>query len=360
MPGFDDPSAVAQGLGVSVDLLAGGRAVVRLSGELDLATAPLLEDALSMLLSAARVDIVVDAGDVTFCDCAALGVLVRTDRRLRASGGRIRLLRPCRSLRRVLAITALEDVLADTAPPPWAGDFDGRGRALLTGFADMTRALTAQPTLDDALGLLAPLCGRLLDAADDASVTVRRNGRYTTLAATGPLSERLDAVQYRSNAGPCVDAINDRAPAHAGDLEAEVRWGSFPERARENGVRGVLSVPLTFGEEPVFGSLNLYSRHSTFAEPAVLAATAMGACAVTALAAVRERQKIANLEKALQSNRDIGMAIGIIMARRAITPEEAFELLRTVSQHSQRKLADIAGEVVYTGKLYSSKRQQRA
>jgi AmiR/NasT family two-component response regulator len=63
------------------------------------------------------------------------------------------------------------------------------------------------------------------------------------------------------------------------------------------------------------------------------------------------RKQIVNLEIALQTSRHIGVAIGILMARRAVTEEEAFGLLVSVSQRSHRKLRDIAEQVVYTGEL---------
>jgi hypothetical protein len=61
--------------------------------------------------------------------------------------------------------------------------------------------------------------------------------------------------------------------------------------------------------------------------------------------------KIDNYEIALHSSRQIGMAMGIVMASRRCTPEAAFEVLRTCSQQLHRKLRDIADEVVLTGDL---------
>jgi AmiR/NasT family two-component response regulator len=63
------------------------------------------------------------------------------------------------------------------------------------------------------------------------------------------------------------------------------------------------------------------------------------------------RSTILNLEIALQSNRRIGMAIGIVMGQLAVTEEEAFGRLRLVSQTTNRKLREVAEEVIYTGEL---------
>ncbi|WP_205260013.1 ANTAR domain-containing protein [Nakamurella leprariae] len=65
----------------------------------------------------------------------------------------------------------------------------------------------------------------------------------------------------------------------------------------------------------------------------------------------RQRATIDDLGLALQSNRRIGAAIGILMARRDLTSDQAFGLLRTASQHGNRKLRDVADQVVATGRL---------
>ncbi|MCW2495704.1 ANTAR domain-containing protein [Jatrophihabitans sp.] len=67
----------------------------------------------------------------------------------------------------------------------------------------------------------------------------------------------------------------------------------------------------------------------------------------------RQRSEIhaANLEAALASNRQIGTAIGILMAHRRITEDGAFELLREVSQRQHRKLRAVADDVILTGTI---------
>ncbi len=58
-----------------------------------------------------------------------------------------------------------------------------------------------------------------------------------------------------------------------------------------------------------------------------------------------------HLERALQSNRTIGMAMGVLMNQYKITQDEAFDLLRMASQHGHRKLVDVAMDVTETGIL---------
>ncbi|MGY1623324.1 ANTAR domain-containing protein [Geodermatophilus sp. SYSU D00965] len=65
------------------------------------------------------------------------------------------------------------------------------------------------------------------------------------------------------------------------------------------------------------------------------------------LSAVEARAR--HLEVALGSNRRIGMALGILMARHGITEERAFAALQRVSCRRNVKLREVAEEVVHTG-----------
>ncbi|HKA03774.1 MAG TPA: STAS domain-containing protein [Acidimicrobiales bacterium] len=88
-----------------------GTAVVRPTGELDLATAPALRAALEHALRIAERAVLVDLAAVTFLDSTALAVFVETWRK--ASDGTVgfRLSRPAPNVRRVLAMTDLTGLL---------------------------------------------------------------------------------------------------------------------------------------------------------------------------------------------------------------------------------------------------------
>ena len=60
---------------------------------------------------------------------------------------------------------------------------------------------------------------------------------------------------------------------------------------------------------------------------------------------------VGQLRQALQTNRTTGTAVGIVMARYELDSERAFKVLVRTSQQSNRKLHDIAAEVVRTGTL---------
>lgn len=61
--------------------------------------------------------------------------------------------------------------------------------------------------------------------------------------------------------------------------------------------------------------------------------------------------KVTHLETALRTNRRIGIAVGIVMTELALDDAAAFEAMVGVSQRFNRKVADIAEDVIYRGRL---------
>jgi len=97
--------------GLCIDLHDHGddAAVVRLVGELDLASADELRECLAALAGRGR-DVVVDLAELTFIDAGGLGVLARARVVAEAKRCTITLRRPTPGVARVLAITRLDDV----------------------------------------------------------------------------------------------------------------------------------------------------------------------------------------------------------------------------------------------------------
>lgn len=89
--------------------------VLWVRGEVDLHTAPIMEEHLQQLVSDGAREIVVDLGEVTLLDAAGLGALVRTVSRLRRCDGGMQVRSPSRSVQKTLAITGLDAVLLGKA-----------------------------------------------------------------------------------------------------------------------------------------------------------------------------------------------------------------------------------------------------
>lgn len=71
-------------------------AVLRVSGELDLVTAPVLRQRVRDAVADGRHRLVLDLSEVWFCDSSGVGVLIATRRLLRSCQGSLRLILPAR------------------------------------------------------------------------------------------------------------------------------------------------------------------------------------------------------------------------------------------------------------------------
>ena len=89
--------------------------IVTVDGELDLATSESFREAL--LPPDGTFQVAVDLRDVTFMDSSALGVIVMAMKRARERGGDLVLIGPTGSPRKVLSITALDQVIRIVEDP---------------------------------------------------------------------------------------------------------------------------------------------------------------------------------------------------------------------------------------------------
>jgi GAF domain-containing protein len=219
----------------------------------------------------------------------------------------------------------------------------------------LSRLVLAEETLETTLSRVAGLACRTLEPCDLASVTMINDGRPSTPVQTDPLAYDLDACQYRSDRGPCLEAYSVQSVVRGNIPESADRWPEFTEAADEAGIRSVMSVPLVAGDRRL-GALNLYSRSAkgydeTDEQTAALFSEQAAVACANAEVYWRTYSLTEHLREALESRDVIGQAKGILMARRGCTPDVAFEALRKVSQHRNIKLRDIAEQVVYLGDL---------
>ncbi|HEY0167928.1 MAG TPA: GAF and ANTAR domain-containing protein [Jatrophihabitans sp.] len=221
-------------------------------------------------------------------------------------------------------------------------------------FAALARELATQPSLAATLQAIVEHAAATLPGAQDAAITMKRGSqRYETVASTGELPLQVDAIQYRTNEGPCLQALEQHHVFRSDDLGADPRWPAFGrEAAAKTPVTSMMSHRLFLEDSDTIGALNLYSREpAAFAELELTALDDLATHCAIALAKAAEREQNQHLRAALESNRDIGIAIGILMATKLVTKQQAFDALRITSQHTHRKLHLVALEVAETGEL---------
>ncbi|MGR6319195.1 STAS domain-containing protein [Micromonospora soli] len=95
-----------------------GDACLQLAGELDLSTAPQLNDAIDRLIAEGRRQLLLDLSQLTFCDSTGIAAFVRGDNLLAADDGWLRVTGATGRVARVLQITGLADLLRYEADAP--------------------------------------------------------------------------------------------------------------------------------------------------------------------------------------------------------------------------------------------------
>jgi GAF domain-containing protein len=218
-------------------------------------------------------------------------------------------------------------------------------------FAGLARELESSHTEPETVQSVCELA-RVLLGGDHAAFTTLRNGRFRTVATTSDVPVQVDQLQYDLVEGPCIDAIEEEEAFRSVDLAVDERYPRFgPKVAANVGIRSMLSHRL-FIEADTFGALNLYAaREGAFDETSQRMGSVFATHAALALKSARVGDRARNLDIALESNRRIGTAVGILMARNQWTERHSFETLRRYSQDHNARLAGIAERVILTGEL---------
>lgn len=216
---------------------------------------------------------------------------------------------------------------------------------LLDALQKLSSLLESQDALDQTLTTIVNLSVAALPGCDSAGVTIRVKGKHTTAAASDDYALEIDKIQYDSDEGPCVYALENSEFQHIDAVSEETRWPEFCRRAAERGFRSSLSFPLN--QNGTAGALNIYSKtERAFDEIAIKMAQIFANQATVALQNAQTynaaRNVAENLNEALKTRDRIGQAKGILMEREGVSDDEAFEMLKTISQKSNVKLRDIA------------------
>jgi hypothetical protein len=194
---------------------------------------------------------------------------------------------------------------------------------------------------------------RGIPGAEYASMTVIDGHRPPrTTAQSDELASQWDQLQYEYGEAPCLEAAVTNGFELVSDLRTENRWPLFARAIVDlTPVRSMLSFRLFLTDENR-AALNLYAtKPGAFTEQSTATGSMFAAYASMALIAAARHDKANHLTRALETNREIGVAMGILMANGKLTSPQAFDQLRTASQNFNRRLHDIAADVALTGAL---------
>ena len=233
--------------------------------------------------------------------------------------------------------------MIDSARSPTHGD-------PAESLAALSRVSAARLGLQDPLTRVVLLAVRAIPGADGAGLTLIEAERADTAVTSEPFVKQVDDIQYDLGEGPCISAAATGETMRSGSLGGDHRWPRFGPRAGQLGVHSVLSLPL-ISHDAVLGTINVYAHDrdafderseqmgQLFAAPAAIAMQ-------NALILARTQRLVAGLQAALTGRAVIGHATGILASRIGVTPEQALDRIRQLSQHQDTTMVAVATSIV--------------
>jgi anti-anti-sigma factor len=344
-----------------------GQVVLALRGEVDALTAPEFAAFFETVIDRGHRTVMLDLVGLRFMDASGLAVIAHGADRLEVLGGTLTIRTPAALIRQMLDITGfarlvmLGDRESDDGGlgPVATTDRVGAVAGPVAGpdaypMTKSVRQFTAihsdDEVIDGALRLAVTLARDVVAGADGVSVSLRRRGKLRTVAATDQTISTMDATQYDTGEGPCVDASTHGHRLHAASLGEETRWPSFTPRARALGIQAILSSPLLVQNRAV-GALNIYSRTPaafTEADQQLAATFALETSTILheAETDVTDDHLSIRFLGALRAREVIAQAQGVLMERGGLAEHAANSTLRRLSLENGRPLQERAEHIV--------------
>ena len=180
--------------------------------------------------------------------------------------------------------------------------------------------------------------------ADDAGILrMATRSSIDTPVATTSRVDRAHQLQIEFDEGPCLDAITGHATYLTNDARGDARWPRWGPAAAGIGINSAVGVRLA-SRTRGYGSLNIYAdRPDAFTEADGELAELLAAHATAAFSAA---ERVDGLATALSTRTTIAQAQGILMQKFDIDADAAFEFLKRISQHENRRLFSVAEAIV--------------
>ena len=229
-------------------------------------------------------------------------------------------------------------------------------------FEQLAAIAPSEHSLHSVLQTVADLTQDVMPGEIEASVSLLVADKATTIVSTGQLALDLDESQYGHGYGPGLHAARTGEIVEIDDARTEPRWADYMQRAVERGSLSSLSVPLG-SPEKLGAALNIYAREpAAFDEDSRRIARRFARFAGIAVANMHAyqsaRELAGNLQAALDSRAVIDQAKGVLMERYKLSPDQAFQLLARASMGTNRKLRDVAEQLVETGELAQQRKRR--
>lgn len=225
---------------------------------------------------------------------------------------------------------------------------DRRVREVLIELAD---TLVEDFDIIDFLDRLAERCSELLGVSACGILVVDHHGVLNLVAASSEGARLVELIQLQNSEGPCLEALTTGQPVQYADLrDGGSPWPQFATAAVDTGYLSVQALPMRL-RDTVLGAVNLFGSavgpldDDTIALGQALADTAtIGIVHQRAMA--RHEIVTEQLQTALNSRILIEQAKGFLSHSLGLGVDEAFGVLRSYARANNRRLTEVAGDIV--------------
>ncbi|MDI6104139.1 GAF and ANTAR domain-containing protein [Actinoplanes sp. NEAU-A12] len=233
----------------------------------------------------------------------------------------------------------------------------GRRVAAVGDRVDMIRNLIEDQPFPPGggVGLLFRVCTAATHtlAASGAGISMMtETGARGVYAASDPLTERIEELQFVLGEGPCWDAFSLRRPVLVPDLGgvSPARWPMYIPAVQDSGIRAVFSFPLQLGAVRL-GVLDVFRRRAGSLTGDELAdALVFAEVTMTALLDHHEQATTTGfgdgLADAGEHRAELFQAQGMVMVQLGVSIGEAMARMRAYAFAHGRHLDDVARDVV--------------
>jgi hypothetical protein len=228
---------------------------------------------------------------------------------------------------------------------------EDRERLVIEAFVALSDTLVDEFDVLDFLHMLVLRCVDLLDAATAGLMLADGHGSLQVVASSAERTRLLELFELQNDEGPCLECYRDGRQVFSDDLEADRhRWPAFAPEALAIGFRAVHSFPLRLRRQ-VIGALNVFRTEASGLHDAdVHLAQALADIATIGLLQERalssSATQSAQLQTALNSRVVLEQAKGAVAETASLEMDAAFNLLRTYARRNNRRLAEVATDVV--------------
>jgi GAF domain-containing protein len=226
-----------------------------------------------------------------------------------------------------------------------------REALLAQTLVELADTLVADFDVVELLTLLTDRCVEVLDVTSAGIMLVAPDGDLRVIASSSDTMRYLELFELQAQEGPCLDCFHTQKAVVNQDLAAaNGRWPDFAAEALKAGFHSAHALPMRL-RGTVIGALNLFHTDPGEMSQADLAA-AQALADVATIAILQNRAALESqvvneqLQTALNSRIVIEQAKGVVGERQDLNMEEAFTTLRTYARSHNRRLVDVAYNVI--------------